>query len=390
MSSTRARFRARGSAAVLALALGATACAGGPGASNNATEGGGVEAVYDNAAKIGDVSQLRPMSEFCGTKPVKVALADGTGDNAFRKTARAEFEDEAAKCPNITVLPYADGQNNPQKAISDIKALVAQGVEALVVFPDAGEALLPTLREAYKAGVQVVPWTANPGGKPGVDYTSFVGHNTVNDGVTWTRWMCEALGEKGGNVVFLGGTPGNTQSITEMVGIEKELKENSACANVKLLNEPGKPVDTNWNPAQMQKVVAGLLTKYPTIDGVITDSGDASLGGIRAFLQAGRPLPKWTANDNNGFACAWKEHADKNPTFQTVTVSARTWIIRLALRKAVAAHQGIKNDEPEIINIPIFENTLDETKPPKCDTDLPASAVLSSELTPEQLKQAYS
>jgi len=389
MKSTRARLRARGTAAFLALALGVTACAGGPGTSESGTASA-VEAVYDNEAKIGDVSQLRPMSDFCGTKPVKVALADGTGDNAFRKTARAEFEDEASKCPNITVLPYADGQNNPQKAISDIKALVAQGVDALVVFPDAGEALLPTLREAYKAGVQVVPWTANPGGKPGEDYTTFVGHNTVNDGVTWTRWMCEALGEEGGNVVFLGGTPGNTQSITEMIGIEKELKENSDCANVKLLNEPGKPIDTNWNPAQMQKVVAGLLTKYPTIDGVITDSGDASLGGIRAFLQAGRPLPKWTANDNNGFACTWKEHAEKHPTFQAVTVSARTWIIRLALRKAVAAFQGIENDEPEIINIPIFEDTLDESKPMKCDPDLPASAVLSSELTPEQLKQAYS
>lgn len=389
MTFSGPRSVARRSAAVLALAaLGAAGCAGGPGTSN-ATEGG-VEAVYDNAANIGDVSQLRPMKDFCGTKPVKVALADGTGDNAFRKTARAEFEDEASKCPNITVLPYADGQNNPQKAISDVKALVAQGVEALVVFPDAGEALLPTLREAYKAGVQVVPWTANPGGKPGTDYTSFVGHNTVNDGVTWTRWMCESLGTKGGNVIFLGGTPGNTQSLTEMVGIEKELKENAACAKVKLLNEPGKPIDTNWNPAQMQKVVSGLLTKYPAIDGVITDSGDASLGGIRAFLQAGRPLPLWTANDLNGFACAWKENADKHPTFQSVTVSARTWIIRLALRKAVAAHQGIENDEPEIINIPIFENTLDESKPPKCDPTLPASAILSSELTPEQLKQAYS
>ncbi|MFF5111192.1 substrate-binding domain-containing protein [Streptosporangium sp. NPDC000509] len=387
MPPTKPRFRARQSAAVLALALlGAAGCAGGPGETKAA---GGVQDVYSDVARTGDVSQLRPMTDFCGTKPVKVALADGTGDNAFRKTARAEFEDEASKCPNITVLPYADGQNNPQKAISDIKALVAQGVEALVVFPDAGEALLPTLREAYKAGVQVVPWTANPGGKPGQDYTTFVGHNTVNDGVTWTRWMCENLGSKGGNVVFLGGTPGNTQSITEMVGIEKELKENTACASVKLLNEPGKPIDTNWNPAQLQKVVSGLLTKYPSIDGVITDSGDASLGGIRAFLQAGRPLPLWTANDLNGFACAWKENSAKQPTFQTVTVSSRTWIIRLALRKAVAAHQGIKNDEPEIINIPIFENTLDETKPPKCDPDLPASAILSSELTPEQLKQAY-
>jgi len=33
-------------------------------------------------------------------------------------------------------------------AISDIKGMVAKGVKALVVFPDAGQAMLPALRSA--------------------------------------------------------------------------------------------------------------------------------------------------------------------------------------------------------------------------------------------------
>lgn len=371
------------------LSLGMTGCAGGPGATGTAPSVKAADAYAESTAKLGEVSQLQDIKDFCGTKPVKVALADGTGDNAWRKTARAEFEDEAAKCSNITVLPYADGQNNPQKAISDIKGLVAQGVNALVVFPDAGEALLPTLREAHKAGVAIVPWTANPGGKPGVDYTTFVGHNTINDGKTWANWMCSTLGDEGGNVVFLGGTPGNTQSTTELVGIEEELANNEDCANVKLLNEPGKPIDTNWNPGQTQKVVSGLLAKYPTIDGVISDSGDGSLGGIRAFLQAGRPLPPWTANDLNGFACAWDENKAKQENFDIATVSSRTWIVRLALRKAVASYQGIENTEPEIINIPIFEDSSDPAKAPQCDPSLPSSAILSSELEKEKLAKIY-
>lgn len=372
------------SASVVAGLLALSACA-----STESDSSGGVDKVYSDTARTGDVSQLRDMKEFCGDKPLKVALADGTGDNAFRKTARAEFEDEAAKCSNLTLLPYADAQNNPQKAISDIKGLVAKGADAIVVFPDAGEALLPTLREATKAGVAVVPWTANPGGKPGTDYTTFVGHNTVNDGKTWTKWTCEHLGDKGGNVLFLGGTPGNTQSITELTGIEAELKDNAACANVKLLNSPGKPIDTNWNPAQTQKVVSGLLTKYPKIDAVITDSGDASLGGIRAFKSAKRELPLWTANDLNGFACAYEQESAKQDTFNVMTVSSRTWIIRLALRKAVADKQGIKNDEPEIINIPIYEDSFDESKQPKCDPALPSSAISSAELSSDQLKKLF-
>jgi ribose transport system substrate-binding protein len=57
---------------------------------------------------------------------------------------------------------YADGQGNTQKAISDIQGMVAKGVNALVVFPDAGQAVLPTLRSAYQAGVKVVPYRVFP------------------------------------------------------------------------------------------------------------------------------------------------------------------------------------------------------------------------------------
>ena len=46
----------------------------------------------------------------------------------------------------MTSLSYADGQGNTQKAISDIQGMVAKGLKALVVFPDAGKAILPALR----------------------------------------------------------------------------------------------------------------------------------------------------------------------------------------------------------------------------------------------------
>lgn len=378
------RVLVAGSAALILLSGCATPKKG-SGADNKS-----VDQVYSDTSRIGEVKDLKPIKEFCGTKPLKVALADGTGDNAWRKTARAEFENEAAKCPNLTVMPYSDAQNNPQKAISDIKALVAQGADAIVVFPDAGEALLPTLREAFNAGVAVIPWTANPGGRPGKDYTAFVGHNTINDGHTWAKWTCQHLGDKGGNVLFLGGTPGNTQSTTEIKGVEEEFASDSVCKSVKLLNRPGKPIDTNWNPAQTQKVVSGLLTKYPKIDAIISDSGDGSLGGIRAFTSAGRKLPLWTANDLNGFACEWKKQSAKQPDFNIVTVSSRTWLVRLALRKAVAAKEGIKDNEPDIINIPIYEDSFDKGKQPKCEPGLPSSAILSAQLPPEQFKHIYS
>ena len=114
------------------------------------------------------------MPSWCGSKKIKLGFTDGFGGNSWRLVTTAAARDEAKKCPSVTSLDYADGQGNTQKAISDIQGMVAKGVDALVVFPDAGKAILPALRSAYKAGVVTVPYRVTPGGKAGVDYDVFV------------------------------------------------------------------------------------------------------------------------------------------------------------------------------------------------------------------------
>src|SRR5262245_37204174 len=90
---------------------------------------------------------------WCGPKKITLGLTDGFGGNSWRLVTTASARNEAAKCPSVTSLSYADGQGNTQKAISDIQGMVAKGVNALVVFPDAGQAILPALRKIGRANV---------------------------------------------------------------------------------------------------------------------------------------------------------------------------------------------------------------------------------------------
>src|SRR2546430_16890031 len=80
---------------------------------------------------------------WCGSKKITLGLTDGFGGNSWRLVTTASAKDEIAKCKSVTTFSYADGQGNTQKAISDIQGMVAKGVNALVVFPDAGNAVLP-------------------------------------------------------------------------------------------------------------------------------------------------------------------------------------------------------------------------------------------------------
>src|ERR1700743_1987575 len=89
---------------------------------------------------------------WCGPKKATLALLDGYGGNSWRQVTTASGKEEALKCPSITKYEYADGQGDTQKAFTDIRARPAKALDALVVSPDAGPAMLPAITSVYKSG----------------------------------------------------------------------------------------------------------------------------------------------------------------------------------------------------------------------------------------------
>ena len=126
-------------------------------------------AATTSSARTTATAKSSAVPSWCGPKKITLGLTDGFGGNSWRLVTTASARNEASKCPSVTSLSYADGQGNTQKAISDIQGMVAKGIKAIVVFPDAGKAILPALTSAYKAGVVTVPYRVTPGGKAGVE-----------------------------------------------------------------------------------------------------------------------------------------------------------------------------------------------------------------------------
>ncbi|GAA2228404.1 ABC transporter substrate-binding protein [Herbiconiux moechotypicola] len=374
--------------AVTLLAL--SGCSTGSLSSDGSDAGSGSDSGSTTSASevtvgtVGVQGDIQDISAFCGDDDLTVALADGFGGNSWRKITRAIFEEEAAKCPNITKVLYTDAQGDTQKAISDINSLVAQGVDVIVTFVDGGEALLPTIQKATEAGVKVVPYVGSPGGTPGVDYVDFVSEDINTYGKNLAEWTIEKMGGEG-NLVMLGGIAGNSYSQAVFDGVMEAVEANPG---ITLLNEDG-PVATDWEPGKTQQVVAGLITKYGDIDGIVADYGGGSVGGIRAFEAAGKPLPVWSANDSNEFACLWYQYKDAQPTYQIATESSRNWVVTAALHKGLAAANGLPNDEPSTYNLEIIEDSTDPDKQPKCESELPPDAILSSGLSVDSLKKLF-
>lgn len=321
---------------------------------------------------------------WCGPKKATIALLDGYGGNSWRQVTTAAGKQEAEKCPSITKYEYADGQGNTQKAISDIKAFAAKGVDALVVFGDAGPAVLPALTSAYKAGKVVVPYRVVVGGKAGVNYTKYIPASFKEDGASWGKWIKGILPD-GGNLLFLSGPAGNSQGLEELEGLKSVLDD-----KYKFLNPA--PFDvTNWDPALTQQVLTAEIAKNPKIDVIVSDFGPSLVGALPDFKKFNRSVPALATSDGNSLGCFWMDNHKDNPDFKLFTVATGTDNVRLAVQWAVASATGGKLPAEDVFKAPSFEDSVSgKPSPVQCRKDLPGAIYLSSGVSADDQAKAVS
>jgi ABC-type sugar transport system substrate-binding protein len=314
---------------------------------------------------------------WCGPTEIKLGFTDGFGGNSWRLVTTAAARDEASKCPSVSSIDYADGQGDTQKAISDIQGLVGKGVDAIVVFPDAGEAILPALRSSYEAGVVTVPYRVTPGGTAGTDFDKFIDSDFVQAGEIWGNWIVENLPD-GGNVLMLSGPPGNSQGVLEAEGLASVLEPTGKYT---MIGE--QPFEaTGWDPAETQKVLTAAIAKYPEIDVIVSDFGPSLVGALPEFEKSGRSIPALATSDGNVLACFWEDHKADNPDFKLFTISTQNDHARLAIQWAVALATGGQTPAEEIFPSTAFEDSVSGTPSPvTCRADLPGDIYLSAEMS---------
>ncbi|NHF62575.1 substrate-binding domain-containing protein [Chryseoglobus sp. KN1116] len=395
MTSKRTAFGAVSAAAVSALIL--AGCT-----STNVSEGsdGGEGDERSNltadiaSGTFGTTDQFGSIEDFCpeGAEEMTLGVVDGGGLNSWSKTVLAEIESEAARCDAITSVEYVAGRFDLEATTSGITSLAAKGTDIILVVPTAGpgEAHLPAMRQAVSAGSYVVAIASDPQGAAGTDFLDYADWSTEFVGESWGGWAVDVLGDEGGNVVFLGGPAGNLVSTQQFTGVQTAL---SSAPQVTLLND--EPIATNWDPAEAQQVMAGLLGQGEQIDAIIIDYGAVAAGVIRAYEAAGISVPPIATTDDNSLSCGFETLKADNPTYELATVSSRTWVGRIGLRKAVAAFQGLSNSEASFIELPIFEDSagiVDGALAPNeaCLPDSPPDATPSTLLTADEIAALFS
>jgi ABC-type sugar transport system substrate-binding protein len=302
---------------------------------------------------------------------LSVALADGFGENVWREVTHMEFVLQALSYPEIGEIRYISAQGDTQKAISDFRSLIAQGVDIIVSFADAGEALLPAAREATQQGIIVVPYIAGFAGDPGEDYLTYVAEDLCELGESFAAVLDEEIGE--GKVAFLGGTPGNPLSEAW-----QSCEEDALAGGLELIGR----ADTDWTREGTLQAMSGFLSEHPDLEGVSYEYADGFLGGVRAYEAADMPidLVLTLRTDEVGLFCEWAEIG--NPDFRIFHSSGGSFQSRIALTAAMMHLNGADID-PQIV-VPAEMRPVEEGS---CNPDIPGEAPVST-LIPDNVMQA--
>lgn len=320
------------------------------------------------------------ITKMCGTKPIRVGVADGYGGNTWRKIVLAEIKDEAAKCPNIKEVIYLDAAGDPQKYNGDINSLVAQNVDVILTVPDFGEASFPAYRSAVKAGAVIVPYLTALHGKAGQDFSANVPLDLAGYASLWAEWYGKNMKE--GKLLFFGGIPGASSSVAMLKAFQAGIKK---YPGISLLEADFIP--TNWNQTDAQKAASAMIAKYNKIDGIVTDYGPPAIGVVRAFKQAGLPVPYVaTATSNAELFCMYTDDQSAGKGWKFFSIDGATILGRYALRRGVAMAEGTQDPDPMTVLFPVHADTFAGVAPP-CDKTVPLDTDLASSLPLEALKK---
>lgn len=213
--------------------------------------------------------------------PYKIGITqNNVGVDSYQTTYESAFEEAAEANDNVEVV-ILDAGGDVARQIGQVNNLIQQQVDAIIIWPTNGQAVIPAIRQAHRAGIPVIV-TNSKIAEAGMEFiAAFSGPDNVQQGISSAEMMCEALGGEG-RIVQIAGQPGYTTAMERSQGFEERLAE--ACPGVELVET--QPAD--WNREKAQRVMENFLTKYDDIDGVYAGDDNMGVGALNAAKGAER------------------------------------------------------------------------------------------------------
>ncbi len=283
--------------------------------------------------------------------PWTIGYASTYAGNTWRKGAMARLLGEVVpkwqKLGLIKEVIITQSNLKDALQIQQMRQLVDQGVDAIIICCSNPTALNQTIKFAYDQGVPTFSFT-------GYVTSPYAMNSSVNyhqAGYEIGRWMAEEIGEEG-NVLVIEGIPGSSASDSQNAGVLDGLNQSP---NVKIVGNINHMWTSQVGQAETQK---WLATHPQKLDGIAVQSSGET-GVLQALLQSGRDIPPISIGGELGALCYWRN----NPEY--ISAAIQTWPpgddIELGWNIMMRTMQG-QGPKIQSILVPTVKSSFDDIK----------------------------
>ena len=211
-------------------------------------------------------------------RTIAFSLKTVTNDD-FQKAIATSIQKAVEGSGNKFLLVTAGEQTAVSQQVNQLEDLIAKKVDAIVLNPMDGKAVVPVLKKAKAAGIPVIVVDSSVEKGNEALYIAYVGTDNFNAGVEAGKRMVKELGNQG-NVLVVRGANGSLAGDNRVDGFKKGI----AGSGLAIVGEqPG-----NWTNSVAMQVTENMLQANKQVNGLFTAS-DVMLDGIlQAIDDAGR------------------------------------------------------------------------------------------------------
>lgn len=282
--------------------------------------------------------------------------------NTWRKAARMEAILQALTYPEVGRIISVKPEYDLAQMQAGVRSLSADGADVIVGYNDFGPALAPAFQAAQEAGAVVSIFVGPSPETPATAIASQVTGDVCANGTEMAKIAQSILGTSG-KIAFFNGTPGNPQGATWNECAEQELAATSP--DIKVVFK----ADTNWTLQGAFEAATALLASGEDVDIIMYDYADPMTQIVKAYDQAGKPVPDfitWTAN--NDLYKEWEAKQGTDNAFELYDTNSLNWTSRVSVSNAV--DQALSGTPaPELV---IYPQPFIKAEPGFYEADKPA------------------
>ena len=253
----------------------------------------GVVALAAVAVIVGACSSGGASSAPSGATTYKIGYSNGGGvGNGFREEQVCTAKAQAKASGEVSDLIVKHRNTDAAGQLSDIRNLIAAGVDAIVFNPNDPEALNPALKEAKTAGIKTISvdaYVTDPD-------TWNLYNNQVKYAELGAKWLFDQMGGKG-TVWYTRGLAGHPADNDRDIGFKNILKQ---YPNIKVLPS-ADGVATGWDPKTTTQLTNDFIAsgQYDQIQGIWASGMGKQI--VDAIKAANKPYVPIADADIGGF-----------------------------------------------------------------------------------------